>query len=79
MTEERNSFDGFVRVKDGVITEVSAGASRDFTSGEQSEGLLVREERLLEVEAHWTTNSVKYTWVTRRERNSVLIIPSSSS
>ncbi|MEK7379122.1 MAG: amidohydrolase family protein, partial [Candidatus Binatota bacterium] len=35
MTEERNSFDGFVRVKDGVITEVSAGASRDFTSGEQ--------------------------------------------
>src|SRR3989338_3722306 len=35
MTGERNSFDGFVRVKDGVITEVSAGAPRDSTSGEQ--------------------------------------------
>ena len=35
MTGERNSFDGFVRVKDGDITEVSAGAPRDSTSGEQ--------------------------------------------
>ena len=35
MTEERNSFDGFVRAKDGVITEVSAGAPRDSISGEQ--------------------------------------------
>src|SRR5207253_5620544 len=29
MTEERQSFNGFVRVSDGVITEVRAGAPRE--------------------------------------------------
>src|SRR5438128_1432757 len=31
MTEERQSFNGFVRVSDGVITEVRAGAPREVT------------------------------------------------
>src|SRR5438093_7414829 len=31
MTEERQYFNGFVRVSDGVITEVSAGAPREVT------------------------------------------------
>ncbi|HTN71604.1 MAG TPA: amidohydrolase [Methylomirabilota bacterium] len=35
MTEERKSFDGFVHVTDGVITEVSAGAPRAKVDGEQ--------------------------------------------
>jgi 5-methylthioadenosine/S-adenosylhomocysteine deaminase len=35
MTEARRTFDGYVRVKDGVITEVGAGAPRDAISGEQ--------------------------------------------
>ena len=32
MTEERKSFSGFVRVRDGVITEVRAGAPREVTN-----------------------------------------------
>ncbi len=35
MTEARRTFDGYVRVKDAVITEVGAGAPRDAISGEQ--------------------------------------------
>src|SRR5438093_8237247 len=31
MTEERQDFNGFVRVRDGVITEVRAGAPREVT------------------------------------------------
>src|SRR5207245_11359724 len=31
MSEERKSFNGFVRVSDGVITEVTAGAPREVT------------------------------------------------
>ena len=35
MTEEGRSFDGYVRVRDGVITEVGNGAPRDSTNGDQ--------------------------------------------
>ncbi|MBI2367576.1 MAG: amidohydrolase [Deltaproteobacteria bacterium] len=35
MTEERQSFAGYVRVRDGVITEVGSGAPRDSTNGDQ--------------------------------------------
>lgn len=35
MTEQRRSLRGFVRFKDGVITEVSPGAPREFTKDEQ--------------------------------------------
>ncbi|MBI1995696.1 MAG: amidohydrolase [Deltaproteobacteria bacterium] len=35
MTKERRSFAGYVRVRDGVITEVGNGAPRDSTNGDQ--------------------------------------------
>jgi 5-methylthioadenosine/S-adenosylhomocysteine deaminase len=35
MTEDRKSFDGFVRVKNGIITEVSAGPPRNLETVEQ--------------------------------------------
>ncbi len=35
MTEVRRSFGGYVRVRDGVITEVGNGAPRDSTNGDQ--------------------------------------------
>ena len=35
MTEERQSFNGYVRVVDGIITEVGAGAPREQVNGEQ--------------------------------------------
>ena len=34
MTEERKAFNGYVRVKDGAITEVAEGAPRDRIDGE---------------------------------------------
>ncbi len=35
MTEERKSFEGFVRFKDGIITEVAPGRARELTSDDE--------------------------------------------